>query len=76
MYKNILQVSFVTSILVTYFEIRDNIGRDIVRDKHLQGRYWVNLRGGRRYICIRKEVIIHDHSLSRKCVAPLIEICP
>ena len=36
-----------------------------------QGRNWVILRGGHRYICNRKDEIIHGLSPSEKCVAPL-----
>ena len=36
-----------------------------------QGRNWVILRGGRRYIYNRKDEIIHGLSPSVKCVSPL-----
>ena len=38
---------------------------------HEQGRSWVTLRGGRRYICYRKDEIMHGICPSEKCVAPL-----
>ena len=38
----------------------------------LQGRNWVILRGGCRYIYDRKEKIVHSLSQSVKCGAPLI----
>ena len=37
---------------------------------HIQGRNWVILRWGRRYICNRKDKICV------KCVGPLLETCP
>ena len=37
-----------------------------------QGRDWVILRGGRRYIYDRKDEIIHCLSPSEKCVATLL----
>ena len=36
-----------------------------------QGRNWVILKGGRRYICYRKAEIIHGPSV--KCVSSLLE---
>ena len=38
---------------------------------NVQGRSWVILRGGRRYVCNRKDEIIHGLCHSLKCVAPL-----
>ena len=39
--------------------------------EHKQGRNWVILRVGRRYIYYRKDEIIHGPSPSVKCVTPL-----
>ena len=41
-------------------------------EREAQGRNWIILRGGRRTIYDRKDEIIHGHSLSIKCVAPLV----
>ena len=49
-------------------------GDQIVRRSFFMAPNWVILRGGRRYICYRKDETIHG--ISAKCVAPLVETCP
>ena len=45
--------------------------QDLNKCSHEQGRNWVILRGGLRYIYDRKDEIIHGLRPSVKCVAPL-----